>query len=89
MNFAIFHELCRGQYYWAKSHIDCIISEGLAFWWHCLFFPTLFRKTRQNLFFFETFVCTMAESQTKYGLCDRQKFSRAKKALPTLKERKK
>ena len=71
-----------------------IVLQGLAFWWHFLFFPTLFRKTRQTQsIFFETFVCIMAtcKSQIIYGLRDRQKFSRAKKPLQlqTLKERSK
>ena len=35
-------------------------------------------------FAFETFACIMAKSQIKFGLRDRQKFSRAKKALQTL-----
>ena len=32
-------------------------------------------------FSFETFVCVMAKSQIKFGVRDRQIFSRAKKAI--------
>ena len=68
-----------------KSGIDRVISKDVAFWWHFLFFPTLFRKTRQKLFFPKHLqVYQLLNPKSNMGYV---KFSRAKKALQTLKEK--